>query len=55
MDNTPLEEQKKYLKDLIAKKVVNRFVFSGNKSIHMRITVNRDVNDTQEYKYIWKK
>ena len=55
MDDTPLEEQKKYLKDLIAKKVVNRFVFSGNKSIHMRITVNRDVNDTQEYKYIWKK
>lgn len=55
MDDTPLEEQKKYLKDLIAKKIVNRFVFSGNKSIHMRITVNRDVNDTQEYKYIWKK
>ena len=55
MDDTSLEEQKKYLKDLIAKKVVNRFVFSGNKSIHMRITVNRDVNDTQEYKYIWKK
>lgn len=55
MDNTPLEEQKKYLKDLIAKKIVNRWVFSGNKSIHMRITVNRDVNDTQEYKYIWKK
>lgn len=55
MDHTPLEEQKKYLKDLIAKKIVNRWVFSGNKSIHMRITVNRDVNDTQEYKYIWKK
>ena len=55
MDDTPLEEQKKYLKDLIEKKIVNRWVFSGNKSIHMRITVNRDVNDTQEYKYIWKK
>lgn len=55
MDDTPLEEQKKYLKDLIDKKIVNRWVFSGNKSIHMRITVNRDVNDTQEYKYIWKK
>ena len=33
MDDTPLEEQKKYLKDLIAKKIVNRWVFSGNKSI----------------------
>lgn len=54
MDETPLEEQKEIFKELYDKGIVNRGVFSGNKSIHMRITVKQDIEDERVYKLVHK-
>lgn len=51
MDKEPLENQKKYVQKL--KNIINRWVFSGSKSIHMRITISYNPDSIQEYKYIW--
>lgn len=46
--------QLRRMKQLSEEGVINRAVFSGSKSIHCRITVNRLIETDEEYKYIWK-
>jgi hypothetical protein len=53
MDDPPLEEQEKYESKLIEEKIINRAVFSGSKSIHFRITIDREVKGVDIYKIIW--
>jgi hypothetical protein len=36
------------------KDIINRVVDSGNKSFHMRITIDKEPEDINEYKKIWK-
>ena len=55
MDDTPLQEQKQISKELIDKGIVNRVVFSGNKSLHMRVTLDREPEEVEQYKFIWSK
>lgn len=55
MDNIEcLKWQIKKMKQLSNEGIINRAVFSGSKSIHCRITVNRLIETNEEYKYIWK-
>ena len=49
-----LKWQIKRMKQLSNDGIINRAVFSGSKSIHCRITVNRLIETNEEYKYIWK-
>lgn len=51
MDKEPLSSQVQYVKKL--NNVINRWVFSGSKSIHMRITISHNPQSVEEYKYIW--
>jgi hypothetical protein len=53
IDDYSLEEQKIYAKDLIKRKIINRAVFSGNKSIHCRITINQEPKSKDIYKLAW--
>lgn len=50
-DDTSLQEQKQIIDDY--KDVINRVVFSGNKSLHCRITINYEPEDKNEYKFIF--
>lgn len=58
MDETPIKEQYKLMKELINEKKVpiRRATFSGNKSIHMIIEFPKDNAPTNkdEYKFVWK-
>lgn len=55
-DGISLKEQAKrivfYIKN---KKAINRVVFSGNKSFHCRITINKDPENLYHYKWLWNK
>lgn len=50
-DETPLFEQKKIAE--ANKSKINRVVFSGNKSLHCRITINYEPQSKEEYKWIF--
>lgn len=55
-DETSLKEQLKRISFLAKNKhIVNRVVFSGNKSFHCRITINKDPEDISHYKWLWNK
>ena len=54
-DNSTLKEQVERIKFLKSKHVLNRVVFSGNKSLHCRITINEDPEDTYHYKWLWSR
>jgi hypothetical protein len=53
IDVYSLKEQKLYVKELKKKNIINRAVFSGNKSIHFRITIDREPENKDIYKLIW--
>lgn len=52
MDDTPREEQKALASKLMKEGIVNRVVDSGNKSLHMRITVANEILTKDEYKAV---
>lgn len=52
IDDLSLQEQIDLIKE--NKDVINRAVFSGNKSIHCRITINYNPKSKEEYKFIFK-
>ena len=54
-DNSTLKEQVERASFLKEKKVLNRIVFSGNKSLHCRITINEDPESLEHYKWLWGK
>lgn len=54
-DNSTLKEQVERASFLKEKKVLNRIVFSGNKSLHCRITINEDPENIEHYKWLWGK
>ena len=54
-DNSTLKEQVERIKFLKSKHILNRVVFSGNKSFHCRITINEDPEDISHYKWLWSK
>lgn len=54
-DDSTLKEQIERASFLIEKKIINRVVFSGNKSLHCRITINEDPENLEHYKWIWGK
>ena len=54
-DNSTLKEQVARIKFLKEKKIINRIVFSGNKSLHCRITINEDPENIEHYKWLWSK
>lgn len=51
-DDTSKEDQLKLLER--NRDIINRAVDSGNKSIHMKITIDKEPEDIIEYKKIWK-
>jgi hypothetical protein len=55
LDNEDIETQKERARKLFEKKIINRAVYSGSKSIHCRITVEDEPDNKEQYKYIWKK
>lgn len=54
-DNSTLKEQVERASFLKDKKILNRIVFSGNKSLHCRITINEDPENIEHYKWLWGK
>jgi hypothetical protein len=54
MDDTDLDVQRKLAEEYINSGIINRAVFSGNKSIHMRISLKNPPNNKEEYHYVWK-
>jgi len=54
-DNSTLKEQIERASFLKNKKILNRIVFSGNKSLHCRITINEDPENIEHYKWLWGK
>lgn len=54
-DNSTLKEQVERASFLKEKKILNRIVFSGNKSLHCRITINEDPENIEHYKWLWGK
>lgn len=54
IDDLPLDEQKKIAKKLSEEHIINRIVYSGSKSLHMRVTVAQAIASKEEYKFIWK-
>lgn len=52
-DETPLLEQKKMAE--ASREKINRVVFSGNKSLHCRITINYEPESKEEYKWLFTK
>lgn len=52
-DNSTLKEQVERASFLKKKKIINRAVFSGNKSLHCRVTINEDPESIEHYKWIW--
>lgn len=55
MDNTLLEEQQAFSLKNFNSKIVNRVVFSGNKSFHNRVTIDEEPESIEHYKFIWNK
>ena len=54
-DDSSLEEQQNKIRFLAAKNIINRVVFSGNKSYHCRITINEEPESIEHYKWLWNK
>lgn len=54
IDDLPLDEQKKIAKKLSEEHIINRVVYSGSKSLHMRVTVAQAIANKEEYKFIWR-
>lgn len=54
-DDSSLEEQQSRICFLAEKNVINRVVFSGNKSYHCRITINEEPESIEHYKWLWNK
>ena len=55
-DNSSLKEQAERIVFYIKNKTaLNRVVFSGNKSLHCRITINEEPEDTYHYKWLWSR
>jgi hypothetical protein len=56
MDSINLEEQKIIAKDLFDRKLINRVVFSGGKSLHLRVSVDEQSEPTnkEEYEFLRK-
>ncbi|MDR1338091.1 MAG: hypothetical protein LBJ73_03630 [Rickettsiales bacterium] len=52
-DTMPLHEQSKLADRLVSLGVINRVVFSGNKSLHMIITVRDEPDTIDEYKWLF--
>lgn len=52
-DELSLDEQEELIEN--NKNHINRVVFSGNKSYHVRITLLEEPESKEEYKFIWKK
>lgn len=50
-DDLSLDEQKEIVNS--NKNIINRAVFSGNKSIHARITLSKEPESLEHYKFIW--
>ena len=48
-----LEEQTDLAKDMVRLGFANRAVFSGHKSVHIRVTVDIEPESVEEYKFIW--
>ena len=48
-----LEEQTDLAKDMVRQGFANRAVFSGHKSVHVRVTVDIEPESVEEYKFIW--
>ena len=48
-----LEEQTDLAKDMVHQGFANRAVFSGHKSVHIRVTVDIEPESVEEYKFIW--
>jgi hypothetical protein len=53
MDYLPLNEQIKLSKHLVSLNVINRIVFSGGKSLHMRCTVKDTPANKNEYRWLF--
>jgi hypothetical protein len=54
MDGNTLEEQAKILKPLFWKGIIQRVVFSGNKSLHTKIVLADEPGDKAEYVFAWR-
>lgn len=52
-DGPSMKEQAERASFLKNKKIINRIVFSGNKSLHCRITINREPESIIHYKWLW--
>lgn len=55
MDDTLLEEQQALSLKNFNSKIVNRVVFSGNKSFHNRVTIDEEPESIEHYKFLWNK
>jgi hypothetical protein len=53
-DNLSLEEQTAQAARLVSIGVVNRVVFSGGKSLHMRVTIKNAPKSRDEYKWLFR-
>ncbi|HNY25559.1 MAG TPA: hypothetical protein PKJ33_03385 [Alphaproteobacteria bacterium] len=53
MDHLSLEDQVNLAKHLVSLNVINRIVFSGNKSLHMRCTIKDVPNNKSEYRWLF--
>ena len=54
-DDSSLQEQQNRIRFLAEKNIINRVVFSGNKSYHCRITINEEPESIEHYKWLWNK
>jgi hypothetical protein len=52
-DDTPLIVQKTHALKLFDRGVCNRIIFSGNKSVHVRITIKPAAATKDQYTFIW--
>jgi len=55
IDNEDINTQKERARLLFEKRIINRAVYSGNKSVHCRITLADEPENKEEYKYAWSK
>ena len=55
MEDTLLEEQQALSLKNFNSKIVNRVVFSGNKSFHNRVTIDEEPESIEHYKFLWNK
>jgi hypothetical protein len=54
-DNLSLTEQKALMDKLIEQGVLYRAVYSGSKSIHLIVEIDRECESIEEYKFFWNK